>query len=135
MKITFHQQFLSKQNLITFCITQASKLYVSSLNLALVLLFISLNNFFECIFGENVTDFEIFKTVVAISIYYPFHHSEHCSCPMPPKQLLSMQREKKLSFKVFPCVKPPPPQPPPKRGTVLDLDNIEAPLFIHAKST
>ena len=44
----------------------ASNLWVAGSNLALVLLLISLVEFYKCIFGANVIDFEIFKTVVVI---------------------------------------------------------------------
>ena len=41
-------------------------LWVARSNHALVLLFISLVEFYKCIFWANVTDFEIFKTVLII---------------------------------------------------------------------
>ena len=44
----------------------ASNLWIACSNYAPVLLFISLLEFYKCIFRANVIDFEIFKTVVII---------------------------------------------------------------------
>ena len=57
--------------MITFRVAQlvegyASNLWVARSNHAPVLLFISLVEFYKCIFGANIIDFEIFKTVVVI---------------------------------------------------------------------
>ena len=41
-------------------------MWVACSNHAPVLLFISFVEFYKCIFGANVIDFEIFKTVVVI---------------------------------------------------------------------
>ena len=39
--------------------------------------FISLVEFYKCIFGSNVIDFELFKTVVVIIIQNLFNHLKH----------------------------------------------------------
>ena len=71
MKISFYWLVLFVLYLVTFSIAQCvagldSILWVAHSNHALVLLFISLVEFYKCILGANVLDFEIFKTVVVI---------------------------------------------------------------------
>ena len=67
MKMTFSLQFLFVPRLLTFCVERpTNNLCVVGTNLAPVLLilffFIFFVEFYKCIFGANVTDFQIFKT-------------------------------------------------------------------------
>ena len=50
-----------------------------------VLTFISLVDYFECVFGTNVIDLESFKTVVEIKFYNSFFTVNIARCPIPPK--------------------------------------------------
>ena len=55
------------------------------LNLPLVLIFIFFVKLEEkCIFGANVTDFEIFKTVVVIRFWKPIIAVDIARCAIPP---------------------------------------------------
>ena len=54
-----------------FCVAQSvegwsSNLWVAGSNPGQVLLSISFMGFYKCIFGANVIDFEIFKTMIVI---------------------------------------------------------------------
>ena len=63
--MTFYLQFLFVPHLLTFRIEgQTDNLWVAGTNFAPVLLFISFVEFYKCILGANVTEFENFKTVV-----------------------------------------------------------------------
>ena len=62
MKMTFSLQFLFVPRLLTFCAEGPTiNLCVVGTNLAPVI-FIFFVEFYICIFGANVTDFQIFKT-------------------------------------------------------------------------
>ena len=63
---------------------QASSLWVTGSNTVPVLLFISFMKVYRCIFGANVIDFEIFKTVIVIIFQNPFILENNTRYPIPP---------------------------------------------------
>ena len=63
---------------------KASKLWVLGSSLVLVLLFISIVQFYKCIFGENVMDLENFQYVLEIILKNLFTLVNISRCPIPP---------------------------------------------------
>ena len=63
---------------------QASNPWVAASNLTLVFLFISLVEFYTCIFGANEIDFKNFRTVVVVSFENPFMSVNIARCPTTP---------------------------------------------------
>ena len=64
--------------------SKTSNLWAVRLNHAPVLLFISLVEFYKCIFEANVIDFEIFKTIAVIIFGSPVIFQNIARCPIPP---------------------------------------------------